>query len=45
VAGVVFAASTTDRNVGYALTGAEIADEVREGSTRTDPVSTGDCAR
>lgn len=45
VAGVVFAASTTDRNVGYALTGAEIADEVRAGSTRTEPVATGDCAR
>ena len=45
VAGVVFAASTTDRNVGYALTGAEIADEVQQGAGRTEPVSTGDCAR
>lgn len=45
VAGVVFAASTTDGNVGYALTGAEIADELDEGATRTEPVSTGDCAR
>jgi S1-C subfamily serine protease len=45
VAGVVFAASTTDRNVGYALTGAEIADEVQQGAARTEPVSTGDCAR
>lgn len=45
VAGVVFAASTTDGNVGYALTGAEVADEVEAGSGRTEPVSTGDCAR
>jgi uncharacterized membrane protein required for colicin V production len=45
VGGVVFAASTTDGNVGYALTGAEVADEVDEGAGRTEPVSTGDCAR
>lgn len=45
VAGVVFAASTTDGNVGYALTAEEIADELQEGSGRTEPVSTGDCAR
>lgn len=45
VAGVVFAASTTDRNVGYALTGAEISDELEAGAGRTEPVSTGDCAR
>jgi S1-C subfamily serine protease len=43
VAGVVFAASTTDSDVGYALTGAEVADELREGATRTDPVGTGRC--
>ncbi|HEV2754208.1 MAG TPA: MarP family serine protease [Actinomycetota bacterium] len=45
VGGVVFAASTTDGNVGYALTGAEIVDELEEGAARTEPVSTGDCAR
>ena len=45
VAGVVFAASTTDGDTGYALTGAEAEDEVTEGSTRTDPVSTGRCTR
>lgn len=45
VAGVVFAASTTDDNVGYALTGAEVADELEQGAGRTEPVSTGDCAR
>lgn len=43
VAGVVFAASTTDSNTGYALTGAEVADEVAEGSQRSEPVSTGPC--
>ena len=45
VAGVVFAASTTDGNVGYALTGAEVEDELKAGAGRTEPVSTGDCAR
>jgi S1-C subfamily serine protease len=43
VAGVVFAASTTDSDVGYALTGPEVADEVREGIARSDPVGTGRC--
>jgi S1-C subfamily serine protease len=43
VAGVVFAASTTDRDVGYALTGAEVADEIREGADRTGQVNTGRC--
>ena len=45
VAGVVFAASTTDGDTGYALTGAEAEDEVNEGSSRTDPVDTGRCTR
>lgn len=45
VAGVVFAASTTDGNTGYALTGAEVQDEVAEGSQRSEPVSTGPCTR
>lgn len=43
VAGVIFAASTTDQDIGYALTGAEISDEVARGSNRTEPVSTGRC--
>lgn len=43
VAGVVFAASTTDRNTGYALTGAEVVDEVQEGIGAPDPVPTGAC--
>ncbi|MDQ3987005.1 MAG: MarP family serine protease [Actinomycetota bacterium] len=43
VAGVVFAASTTDTGTGYALTGAEVSDEVREGASRTQEVGTGTC--
>ncbi|MGH2753899.1 MAG: MarP family serine protease [Actinomycetota bacterium] len=45
VAGVVFAASTTDAGTGYALTGAEAEDEVEQGSRRTQTVSTGPCTR
>lgn len=45
VAGVVFAASTTDGNLGYALTGAEVSDEVRTGAGRTRPIDTGPCTR
>lgn len=43
VAGVVFAASTTDGGIGYALTGAEVQDEIAEGSGRTSRASTGQC--
>jgi S1-C subfamily serine protease len=43
VAGVVFAASTAHGDTGYALTGAEVADEVEQGSGRTSPVGTGRC--
>lgn len=45
VAGVIFAASTTERNVGYALTGPEVADELQNGAPKTDPVGTGSCTR
>ena len=45
VAGVVFAASTLDGDTGYALTGAEVEDEIRAGAGRTEAVDTGDCAR
>lgn len=45
VAGTVFAASTTDATVGYALTGNELADEVARGARTTEEVSTGDCTR
>jgi S1-C subfamily serine protease len=43
VAGVVFAASTTDGGVGYALTGSEVEDEVELGARSTAPVDTGGC--
>ena len=43
VAGMVFAAATTDSDVGYALTGREIAAEVATGTTREQGVSTGPC--
>lgn len=43
VAGMVFAASTTDGRVGYALTGSEVADEVEQGASSSDPASTGGC--
>jgi hypothetical protein len=43
VMGVVFAASTTDPGIGYALTGVEVAGDVRRGAQRTQPVGTGRC--
>ena len=43
VAGVVFAASTADGDIGYALTGAEVQEEVRQGAGRSAPVGTGGC--
>ncbi len=43
VAGVVFAASTTEGDIGYTLTGPEVEDEVSTGAARTDPVGTGSC--
>jgi S1-C subfamily serine protease len=45
VIGVVFAASTTDPHVGYALTSPEVIPEVNESEGRTQPTSTGDCIR
>lgn len=45
VAGVVFAASTTDEDTGYALTGDEVSDEVSQGAQRTEPARTGGCTR
>jgi S1-C subfamily serine protease len=44
VAGVVFAASVTDKDTGYALTTAQVADSATIGRTNTEPESTGDCA-
>lgn len=45
VGAVVFAASTTDGDTGYALTASEVADDVAKGRRRTTPVRTGRCAR
>jgi S1-C subfamily serine protease len=42
--GVVFAASVTDEDTGYALTAAQVAQAAALGVTSTDAVSTGDCA-
>jgi S1-C subfamily serine protease len=45
VAGVVFAASTTDDDVGYALTAAEAEPEIDAARGRSAAVSTGPCIR
>lgn len=45
VGGVIFAASTTDGNTGYALVGEEVADDVSRGAGRTGAVGTGSCTR
>jgi S1-C subfamily serine protease len=45
VAGVVFAASTIDPNVGYAITTPQVAPLLGEAQGRTEPVSTGPCIR
>ena len=44
VLGVVFAASVTDRQTGYALTASQVARSAALGSARSSTVSTGDCA-
>lgn len=45
VAGVVFAASTTNEEVGYALTSTQARPQIGLGTARTEPVGTGDCLR
>jgi S1-C subfamily serine protease len=45
VAGVVFAASTTDPSVGYAIASADVIPDVNRAAGRTRPVSTGPCVR
>jgi S1-C subfamily serine protease len=45
VGAVVFAASTTNGDTGYALTGSEVADEIARGSKSTTAVDTGGCTR
>ena len=44
VAGLVFARSISDGNVGYALRASELADDVLKAQTLQDAVSTGACA-
>ncbi len=44
VIGVIFAASTSDPDVGYALTAPAVAPRAQEAQGRRDPVSTGRCA-
>ena len=44
VMGVIFAASVTDGDTGYALTADQVADAAAGGLTRTRGVDTGDCA-
>jgi S1-C subfamily serine protease len=44
VVGVVFAASVTDRDTGYALTADQVQRSAGAGQTSDDEVSTGDCA-
>jgi S1-C subfamily serine protease len=45
VGGVVFAASTTDDDVGYAIASSEVIPKLRQAEGRTDAVSTQACAR
>lgn len=45
VAGVVFAASTTDPDVAYALTSTEVSSEVEGAVGRSEAVGTGPCLR
>jgi S1-C subfamily serine protease len=44
VLGVIFAASVTDRDTGYALTAQQVARGAGAGLTRTGEVDTGECA-
>jgi len=44
VAGVVFAASVTDGETGYALTAGQVAESAQAGRDSVSEVSTGDCA-
>ncbi|MEJ7689519.1 MAG: MarP family serine protease [Nocardioidaceae bacterium] len=44
VIGVIFAASVTDADTGYALAADQVADAARISTSSHEPVSTGDCA-
>lgn len=43
VAGVVFAASSGEDDVGYAIAAGEVGDPLRNAVGRTTPVDTGPC--
>jgi S1-C subfamily serine protease len=45
VAGMVFAASVSDPDTGYALTAGQLAESAAAGVTRGSPVDTGTCVR
>ena len=45
VAGMVFAASVSDPDTGYALTAEQVAESAADGVTATAPVDTGTCVR
>ena len=45
VAGLVFAASSVDPEIGYAIRTSELEDEIRVATSRTTPVDTGPCLR
>ena len=42
--GVIFAASVTDGDTGYALTADQVSDAATAGSSAASSVDTGDCA-
>jgi S1-C subfamily serine protease len=44
VLGVIFAASVSDGDTGYALTAEQVSDAAAQGLTHSNTVSTGDCA-
>ena len=45
VAGIVFAASSVDEGVGYAIRSTEVLDELAEATTSRTPAETGPCIR
>ena len=45
VAGMVFAASVSDPETGYALTADQVTESAADGVTATSPVDTGTCVR
>jgi S1-C subfamily serine protease len=43
VAGMVFASSTAERNLGYAVTAQQLEPDIQRGTTTTEPADTGSC--